>query len=300
MSKADSIKARLRNVALRNDKPYEYVLTHYFIERVLYRISVSPYSHNFVLKGGLLLQAILEEKARATRDIDLLAQRVSNQEDDLLAMFREICSIKSDDGVVFELDSLEASPIAQGAAYQGISLTINAFLDRTKGRVHMDVGFGDVVTPNPMYMTYRALLDTTEIQLQAYSLESVISEKFQAMVDLAFANSRMKDFFDVAMLASTNNLDGDVLHQAIKSTFNRRETQMPAAPAIFTDRFGQDPDKQRQWSAFIQRTKITQSSFSETLSLIKDFLKPLYDAIRENLPWKREWNHSTLSWTTKE
>ena len=121
MSKADSIKARLRNVALRNDKPYEYVLTHYFIERVLYRISVSPYSHNFVLKGGLLLQAILEEKARATRDIDLLAQRVSNQEDDLLAMFREICSIKSDDGVVFELDSLEASPIAQGAAYQGLA-----------------------------------------------------------------------------------------------------------------------------------------------------------------------------------
>ena len=218
MSKTDSIKARLRNVALINGKPYDYVLTHYFIERVLYRISVSPYAQNFVLKGGLLLQAILEEKARATRDIDLLAQRVNNREDELLTMFKEILSINSDDGVIFDLDSLEASPITQEAAYQGISLTINAFLDRTKGRVHMDIGFGDVVTPNPISMTYPVLLDTSEIHLKAYSLESVISEKFHAMVDLAFANSRMKDFFDVSMLAITNDFDGDVLQQAIQST----------------------------------------------------------------------------------
>ena len=276
------------------------MLTHYFIERVLYRISVSPYAQNFVLKGGLLLQAILEEKARATRDIDLLAQRVNNREDELLTMFKEILSINSDDGVIFDLDSLEASPITQEAAYQGISLTINAFLDRTKGRVHMDIGFGDVVTPNPTSMTYPVLLDTAEIHLKAYSLESVISEKFHAMVDLAFANSRMKDFFDVSMLAITNDFDGDVLQQAIQSTFNRRDTQMPAVPAIFTESFSQDPDKQRQWSAFVQRTKITQEGFSEILSIIRGFLEPLYGSSRENLPWKYNWNHNTLLWTPKE
>ena len=300
MSKTDSIKARLRNVALINGKPYDYVLTHYFIERVLSRISVSPYAHNFVLKGGLLLQAVLEEQARATRDIDLLAQRISNQEDDLLKMFREILDINSDDGIVFDLDSLEASPITQEAAYQGISLTINAFLDRTKGRVHIDIGFGDVVTPNPISMTYPVLLDTSEIHLNAYSLESVISEKFHAMVDLAYANSRMKDFFDISMLAVTKDFDGDVLQQAIRSTFVRRDTQMPEVLAIFTESFSQDHDKQRQWAAFVQRTRITQKGFSETLSLIKGFLEPLYGSSRENLPWQYNWNHNTLLWTPKE
>lgn len=300
MSKVDSIKARLRNVALKNGKPYEYVLTYYFIERVLSRISVSPYAHNFVLKGGLLLQAILEEQARATRDIDLLAQRISNQEDDLSRMFREILSIDSDDGVVFDLDSLETSPITQEAAYQGTSLTINAFLDRTRGRVHIDIGFGDVVTPTPAQMTYPTLLDTSEITLQAYSLESVISEKFQAMIDLAYANSRMKDFFDVAMLAITNDFDGGTLQQAIQATFNRRETKMPASPAIFAEGFSQDPDKQSQWSAFVQRTKITQNSYSETLSLIKNFLEPLYDSSRENRPWRYEWSHTARAWSPKE
>ena len=234
MSKADSIKALLRNLAIRNGKPFEYVLTHYFIERVLYRLSVSPYASHFVLKGGLLLQAVLEQQARATRDIDLLAEQLSNQTDDLRRIFKEICSIEADDGISFDIDSIQAEPITQNADYHGVSLSFFAYLDRTRERIHIDVGFGDTVIPNPNSMTYPSLLNTDAIEIRTYSLESIISEKFHAMVDLSFANSRMKDFYDIVMLACHNSFKGPVLQHAIQATFKTRSTDMPLLPAVFT------------------------------------------------------------------
>ena len=234
MSKADSIKALLRNLAIRNGKPFEYVLTHYFIERVLYRLSVSPYAAHFVLKGGLLLQAVLEQQARATRDIDLLAEQLSNQTDDLRRIFKEICSIEADDGISFDIDSIQAEPITQNADYHGVSLSFFAYLDRTRERIHIDVGFGDTVIPNPNTMTYPSLLNTDAIVIRTYSLESIISEKFHAMVDLSFANSRMKDFYDIVMLACHNSFEGPVLQHAIQATFKTRSTDMPLLPAAFT------------------------------------------------------------------
>ncbi len=234
MSKADSIKALLRNLAIRNGKPFEYVLTHYFIERVLYRLSVSPYAAHFVLKGGLLLQAVLEQQARATRDIDLLAEQLSNQTDDLRRIFKEICSIEADDGISFDIDSIQAEPITQNADYHGVSLSFFAYLDRTRERIHIDVGFGDTVIPNPNSMTYPSLLNTDAIEIRTYSLESIISEKFHAMVDLSFANSRMKDFYDIVMLACHNSFEGPVLQHAIQATFKTRSTDMPLLPAVFT------------------------------------------------------------------
>ena len=234
MSKADSIKALLRNLAIRNGKPFEYVLTHYFIERVLYRLSVSPYAAHFVLKGGLLLQAVLEQQARATRDIDLLAEQLSNQTDDLRRIFKEICSIEADDGISFDIDSIQAEPITQNADYHGVSLSFFAYLDRTRERIHIDVGFGDTVIPNPNTMTYPSLLNTDAIVIRTYSLESIISEKFHAMVDLSFANSRMKDFYDIVMLACNNSFKGPVLQHAIQATFKTRSTDMPLMPAVFT------------------------------------------------------------------
>jgi len=299
MSKADSIKARLRNLAIKNGKPYEYVLTHYFIERVLYRISVSPYAQHFILKGGLLLQAVFDQQARATRDIDLLAEHLNNQTDDLRRIFREVCSIQADDGITFELNSIEADPITQDADYQGVSISFYAFLDRSKGRVHIDVGFGDVVIPSPNSMSYPSLLDSDEIEIRAYSLESVISEKFHAMVDLAFANSRMKDFFDIAMLATKNNFEGYMLQQAIQATFKSRSSDMPDIPAVFTDAFLHDQDKQIQWQAFIKRTKVEQGSFIDVLSLIRYFLQPLYVSLRAGNQWDADWDYLSLAWRPK-
>lgn len=299
MSKADSIKARLRNLAIMNNKPYEYVLTHYFNERVLYRISVSSYAPHFVLKGGLLLQAVFQQQARATRDIDLLAEQISNQTDDLRRIFKEVCSIQADDGIMFDLDSLEAEPITQNADYHGVSIFFDAFLDRTRGRIHIDVGFGDVVIPHPSSMTYPSLLDTDVIEIKAYSMESIISEKFHAMVDLAFANSRMKDFYDIAMLARRNNFEGTRLQNAIQATFKIRSTEMPAFPAVFTEAFILDRDKHTQWMAFIKRSGVDHSNFADTLGLIKSFLHPFCNQMISEQPYNSYWDCGSLSWRTK-
>ena len=296
MSKVDSIKALLRNLAIRNGKPFEYVLTHYFIERVLYRLSVSPYAAHFVLKGGLLLQAVLEQQARATRDIDLLAEQLSNQTDDLRRIFKEICSIEADDGISFDIDSIQAEPITQNADYHGVSLSFFAYLDRTRERIHIDVGFGDTVIPNPNSMTYPSLLNTDAIVIRTYSLESIISEKFHAMVDLSFANSRMKDFYDIVMLACNNSFKGPVLQHAIQATFKTRSTDMPLLPAVFTDAFLQDRDKQTQWKAFMKRSNAENLDYADALKLIKAFLQPLYDRLITEQPYDSEWDYSSQAW----
>lgn len=296
MSKVDSIKALLRNLAIRNGKPFEYVLTHYFIERVLYRLSVSPYAAHFVLKGGLLLQAVLEQQARATRDIDLLAEQLSNQTDDLRRIFKEICSIEADDGISFDIDSIQAEPITQNADYHGVSLSFFAYLDRTRERIHIDVGFGDTVIPNPNSMTYPSLLNTDAIVIRTYSLESIISEKFHAMVDLSFANSRMKDFYDIVMLACNNSFKGPVLQHAIQATFKTRSTDMPLLPAVFTDAFLQDRDKQTQWKAFMKRSNAENLDYSDALKLIKAFLQPLYDRLIAEQLYDSEWDYRSQAW----
>jgi predicted nucleotidyltransferase component of viral defense system len=296
MSKADSVKARLRHVAVKNKKTFDYILTHYFIERLLYRLSISPYAQHFVLKGGLLLQVVFARQARATRDIDLLAVQTSNQPDNLRHIFVEICGIPSDDGIVFDADSIQIASITPGADYQGVSVSLDVYLDRTRGRIHVDIGFGDIVIPQASNMVYPSMLAADEIKIRVYSLESVIAEKFQAMVDLAFANSRMKDFYDIAMLASHHNFDGSVLQKAIAETFARRSTKMQDTPAVFMDAFLQDPDKQVQWQAFTRRTHIEYASFSDTMRLIREFLEPLYNAQKKGAQWNGEWEHRKRIW----
>lgn len=218
MNNAASIKARLRNLAAKEHKPYDYVQTHYMIERLLYRLSISKYADDFVLKGGLLLHVLFAEKARATRDIDFLARFTSNSPENLKAIFTNVCAIKADDAVVFDPNTLTAEAITEGADYHGVRMKLTGFLERSRSVLQFDLGFGDVIVPHPERMVYPSLLGMDEINLWAYSRESIIAEKFQAMLYLAQANSRMKDFFDIYMMASTYDFDGRVLFEAVQQS----------------------------------------------------------------------------------
>lgn len=297
MSKADSIKARLLSIAIKSGKTNEYIQTHYFIERLLYRLSISRFANEFVLKGGLLLHAIFDNRARATRDIDLLARQISNIPDQMINVFREICAIPVDDGVTFDEKSISAEPITEDADYTGIRLKVVCFLDRTQSNVQFDIGFGDVIVPKPERMMYPSLLGMEEAKLLVYSKESIIAEKFQAMVYLAQANSRMKDFYDIAMLASSYDYDGAVLREAVAQTLERRATPMAAEPIIFTDAFAADADKQKQWAAFAARIKLTDTSFENELAIICAFLRPVYQAIIHEKDFLMTWRHTDRAWT---
>jgi predicted nucleotidyltransferase component of viral defense system len=294
---AASVKARLKKVADTEGRDFNYILMHYLIERLLYRLSVSPYAGNFVLKGGLLLYTVLEQRARATRDIDLLAWHIQNLPDELIRIFKEIAIIPCDDAVSFDTEAITVERVKEDADYQGIRIKLTGFLDRSRHILQFDIGFGDLIVPKPVDMTYPSILDMEPPCLKAYTLESVIAEKFQAGVYLAEANSRMKDFYDIYELCSAFDFDGTTLSEAVSQTFERRKTEMPEVPAIFKDTFPLMPDKQTQWKAFQRRLRIAlDKNFPAVMTVIKGFLMPVYIALYQKEPFSGHWDKVVQAW----
>ncbi len=296
MSKADSIKARLRALAVQADKPYEYIQTHYFIERILFRLSKSQFANDFVLKGGLLLYAIFENRSRATRDIDFLAQQINNAPETMIDVFKVICAIPSDDAVTYDLSTLTAQRITEDAEYPGVRIKVMCYLDRSRSALQFDIGFGDIVIPSPQNMIYPSVLNMDEARLLVYSKESVIAEKLHAMIYLAMANSRMKDFYDIALLAESFDFDGQTLYAAIDHTLRHRATPMAQIPVVFTDEFFQDATKLTQWAGFSKRINNEASAFPDVLLTIRYFLQPIYNAILDKADFAAAWNHDEKVW----
>jgi len=297
MTSPASVKAKLRRLAAAENKPFDYLMMHYFVERVLYRLSVSEYACNFILKGGLLLYTILENDARATRDVDFLARRLNNAPEELANVFRDICAIEADDAIRFDLAAIAAERIKEGADYEGVRVKVTGYLDKSRHVLQFDVGFGDVIVPKPVTMEYPSLLDMERPKIQAYSRESVIAEKFEAMIALADANSRMKDFYDVYMLSRMFDFEGLVLYEAIRQTMERRATPLSTAPAVFTEGFANAKDKQTVWQAFQKRIRVAEDvSLPEVLERIYAFLHPVYTAVLSENEWMKRWDSAGAYW----
>lgn len=294
MSKADSVKARLKNLAIKEGKQFDYYLMLYFIERLLYRLSISNYSDVFILKGGLFLYTILDENARATKDVDMLAKEISNQLDSIKAIFLEISSIDVDDGVKFINDSIEVERIKEDADYEGVRVKLLAKLDNTKKILQLDIGFGDVIVPEAKEIEYPSLLKMEKTKVKAYSVESVIAEKFEAMVYLGDFNSRMKDFYDIYSLSKKFDFDGPVLQQAIVATFKKRGVSLNQKPHIFTTAFINSVDKKRQWESFKKRIKYqSEVDFETVMKSIVSFLEPVIEQIDL---FEKRWSSSDQQW----
>ncbi|MGD9567494.1 MAG: nucleotidyl transferase AbiEii/AbiGii toxin family protein [Sedimentibacter sp.] len=297
MIKPVSIKAKLKNLAVKEAKQFDYLLNLYIVERLLYRISISEYAEKFVLKGGLLLYTILEDKARVTKDIDMLARQLNNSLDNLERIFRIICSINVEDAIKFDLSTLRVERIKEDADYEGVRVKITAFLDKTKKVLQMDIGFGDIIVPKSIQMEYPSLLEMDKPIIQAYSIESVIAEKFQAMVYLAEANSRMKDFYDIYSLSKLYNFNGTILREAIESTFIHRDTTTPDTPTVFTKDFKKSIEKKQQWNAFKTRIDIkNELDYDDVIESIKVFLEPIYISIIHKENFIMIWDAKNYVW----
>ena len=245
-----SVRQRLLNLACARGQPMELLLTRYSLERLLYRLSLSPHRERFVLKGAMLLATWFDEPYRATRDVDLLGFGDA-AEDALLATFREIMAVEVDDGVSFDVKGLRIEAIREEAEYGGSRLRTTAMLAGARIPITVDIGFGDAVEPGVEDIDLPVLLDMPSPHLRAYPPETVIAEKFHAMVVLGRANSRMKDYYDVWMLVSAFKLDHERLRRAVVATFERRNTKIPAElPDGLRDAFATDRAKQEQWEAF--------------------------------------------------
>lgn len=247
-----SVRQRLLNLAHARGQPMELMLTRYALERLLHRLSLSPHRERFVLKGAMLLATWFDEPHRATRDVDLLGFGDA-AEDALLTTFREIMAVEVDDGVRFDLKGLRIEAIREEVEYGGSRLRTTAALAGARIPITVDIGFGDAVEPGVEDIDLPVLLNMPSPHLRAYPPETVIAEKFHAMVVLGRANSRMKDYYDVWMLTNTFDLDPARMQRAITATFERRGTVIPAeVPDGLSDAFADDPGKRRQWEVFVQ------------------------------------------------
>lgn len=297
MTNATSVKDRLKKQAIEEKKTMQNKLVTFGLERTIYRLSISSYAERFILKGGIFLYALFGgEYARATTDIDLLAQRIPNDVEEMKKVFNDIFSIECDDALRFDLDTLDVTNITEFKEYHGVNVSITGYLDRTKVLVSIDIGFGDVVYPEQMKMEFPVLLDMEVPEVYAYSIYSVIAEKFEAFVSLGLANGRYKDFYDIYVLADRYDLDGIELKNAIVETFNHRGTGFDDIVA-FEDGFTEDETRQGRWNSFVKKKKaLVKVEFEETIQLIKNLLIPIVDAIKNDDLFEHAWSKDKKGW----
>ncbi len=269
-----SVRARLLKISRAKGQTFELVLTRFALERLLYRLSLSRHAEHFVLKGAMLLITWLDEPHRATRDLDLLGFG-NPSPDDMLTTFRGILAQDVNDAVTFDTDALRVDRIREELAYGGLRLRSTATIGGARVNVVVDIGFGDALEPAPEVVDYPVVLDLPAPKLRAYAQETVIAEKFQAMVALGRANSRMKDFYDIWVLSRSFRFDGDRLPRAIAATFARRITPIPLhTPIALTPAFATDDQKQRQWRAFVAEVAIDPGPLDTIVADLAAFLMP--------------------------
>lgn len=296
-NKSISVKQRLKNIAKKENKPFSEVLQYFAMERFLYRLSLSPHRSNFILKGALMLVIWDVPNRRVTMDIDMLGKKTSNEEVNVKKLITEVLLTNvDDDGLVFDKQSLVAIKIKEESEYSGIRLTFKAYLDSARIQMRIDVGFGDIVYPEPQLSHLPTFLDLPEPHLYVYSKETVVAEKLEAMIKLGQLNSRMKDFYDIWLLSRQYDFDGDDLTNAVKLTFTQRGTELRSSEIeVFSDSFSEL--KQQQWLAFHKKLNVdfVPNDFSEITMAIRDFLLPVIQAVSTNSTYPKVW-HKAKSW----
>jgi predicted nucleotidyltransferase component of viral defense system len=289
---AASVKERLRNISVQNGKEFQSVISQYVQERFLYRLSESLYSNNLILKGALLFIAHDISRNRPTRDIDFLGSKITNEIDDLVDVTKEILNIKIDDGLRFDSDSVEAENITEDGDYKGVRIKFYVYLENSRERMQLDIGFGDTITAGPVEIEFPTLFDFPAPKLKVYSIETAIAEKFEAIVSLQLQTSRMKDFYDILFFAEHYHFKKETLIQAITTTFNNRSTDLALSKIIFEEKFKSNKNFQKLWSAFIERNKLeNDKTFSEVVSQIQSFIQPIFDSNTKN-----NWNPDKWIW----
>ncbi len=297
MSSVASVKDRLKNKSRSTGKTMQELLIAYGLERTIYRLSKSEYKEHFILKGGIFLYALYDGSyARATTDIDFLAQRISNDTEKIKQFFAEIFSVEADDPLRFDIETLSVKPIAEMKKYHGVNVSIIAYLDKTSINVSIDIGFGDVIFPDKVEMDFPVVLSDESPQVYAYSLCSTVAEKFEAIVSLAYDNSRFKDYYDIYVLSTTQDFEGKELLEAVRETFENRHTSI-AEIVAFEDGFADDPLRQTRWKAFVKKKKAMMPvSLEDTIKVIHQLMKPVVDAIIHSEVFEGRWSHDEQRW----
>ena len=292
-----SVLARLLNLAKQRGDHYNLLLNRFALERLLCRIAASPHADRFLLKGALLFSLWYDEPHRPTRDADLLGFGPDDA-DSVVATFRDIADIELNDGIVFDPNTVRADAIREGNRYGGLRVKLAGRLGNVRCALQIDVGFGDAVTPEPVSVVFPVILDDLAApRLRVYPVYTVIAEKFHAMTVLGSANSRMKDFYDIAVIAQRTELDGATLAKAIAATFSRRNTPLPGQPPVALTRdFSEDATKQLQWQAFLNKGRLPAATLTEAVTLLNTLLWPATEVAATRSAATAVWKPGLQRW----
>lgn len=291
---AASVRAKLLKLAKEGKHDFQMVLTRYALERLLYRLSISSYVSDFIVKGAILFTLWMPETMfhRATKDLDLLGYGQPSQER-LESIFCELCQLEvPDDGLVFEASTIKAEPIRAQEKYSGIRVHLNANLSGARIPLQIDIGFGDSVDPPAEQVTFPTLLPFDGPQIRAYRKETQVAEKFHAMVERGLLNSRLKDYFDIMVLARTFSFDAATLWAAISSTFQLRETVLGSEiPMGLTQAYA---EKQRElhWKSFTRKKlppDFEQVELPMVIEELREFLWTLCQRADSEKPVSGDW-----------
>ena len=274
-----SIAAHLKKEAAKRGISFQYAILLYIHEGFLRRLSASAYRNCLILKGGLLLQCLLESSARTTKDIDLLGQGISNDAVDMKAIVSTVVAAPEDDALRFDQTSLEVEDITEGNEYHGIRIHVTCYLANIRNTIQIDIGFGDAVEAPLREIDYPIMVDGRTFSLLSYPLSTVVAEKFETMIALADINSRMKDFWDVAYLLENYPISDEELLGALNATFQKRGTPRPVDPMVFSTAFVSSDVAMTRWKAFIKRAHLPEYEWSKVLDTIRNRLRPLYEAL---------------------
>ena len=289
---AASVHQRLLNRANAVQRPFNELLQYFGMERFLYRLGRSIYADRFILKGALMFSVWQGPFARPTRDIDLAGQ-TANTVENLVAIVKAICldSSAEEDGVEFLAEAVSGGPIMEGADYEGVRVRLTAKLGNARIEFHIDIGFGDPITPGPVPVQLPTLLDFPPPSLRGYNRETAIAEKYHAMVYHGELNSRWKDFYDVWLLAEKFEFDGATLAQAIRATFQWHATELVSAPVALSAGFAGNAARQRGWTTFLKRSQITDAppTFSAVVDALRLFLPPITRALIDHQVFEQRW-----------
>ena len=286
-----SVRQRLLNQSRAQVRPFQELLQYFAMERFLYRLAKSPFADRFILKGALLLTAWRAPLSRPTIDIDL-AGRTNNQLDHIEEVVGTVCGITVEpDGIEFDQASIEVSRIKEDADYAGVRVRFYATLARARISMQLDIAFGDIITPAPTEIEYPTLLDFPAPVLRIYSKETVVAEKLEALTALGILNSRMKDYYDLALLSRMYPFEGALLAEAIVATFCHRGTTIEAEPIGLTQTYCNDPARVLQWRAFVRRSRFggETADLTRLVDEIKPFALPLLSAVTAESPFKARW-----------
>lgn len=285
-----SVKQQLLNLSRAQGWEFNWLLSRYANERLLYRISQSLYVERLILKGAFLFIYWGQSEQRPTRDIDFLGYGITGEKV-VRRIFEDLCILRvMDDGVRYDPASIKIAPIQQGQEHHGYRVHLWAYLGKGRIRLQIDIGVGDVVTPGPKRIEFPTLLsDFPAPQLQAYPQEATIAEKTHAIIDKGIRNSRLKDFYDLWILSQHYSFSGTRLTSAIQSTFEQKKMITPKRILPLRNEFGENQDKQRQWKAFAQKSKLEVPEFLEIIGVLHDFLYLPLQSVREKTVFEMFW-----------